>query len=135
MMMVRPELPQGFELSLAWEIPVRAPSLQSIVSSARYLCVAWFDDGLSAAQAAARTFLESDSVTYEYRRQDELRSQDIRPLVRDVVVEPGPGGACEIGLDVHLGQEGSVRPEHVLAGIGFAVPPESIHRVGLFWES
>ena len=135
MMMVRPELPQGFELSLVWEVPLRAPSLQSIIRSARYRCVAWCDEGLSVAQAAARTFLASESVTCEYRRGEEVRSQDIRPLVRDVVVEPGPGGACEIELDVHLGQNGSVRPEHVLAGLGFAMPPESIHRVGLSWES
>lgn len=135
LMMLRPELPQGFELSEVWEVPLRAPSLQAIICSARYRCVAWCDDGLSAARAAAQAFLASESVMYEYRRKDEVRSQDIRPLVRDVVVGPGAGGACEIELDVRLGQEGSVRPEHVLAVLGFAGPAESIERVSLSWES
>ena len=133
-MMVQHHLPKGFTLSDVEEVPVGAPSLQSILTSARYDCVARHPEAPEAIQLAVENFLSSDSVIFEFQRRDKLHSQDIRPLVNEVVVEGISGSTYRVELDVRLAQDGSVRPEHVLAALGFSQPADSIHRVCLSWK-
>ena len=134
MMMVQPHLPEGFNLSGVEEVPVGAPSLQSILTAARYRCVARHPEAPDTVRLAVQSFLASDSVICEYQRRDKVQSQDIRPLVKDVVVEAVDNGTYRIQLDVRLAQDGSVRPEHVLKVLGFSEPADSIHRVCLSWQ-
>ncbi|MBN1855473.1 MAG: DUF2344 domain-containing protein [Dehalococcoidia bacterium] len=135
MMMVQLQLPRGFEVSNVQEVPVGAPSLQSILTSARYSCVARHPEAPDIVHQAVQDFLNADSIICEYQRRDKVHSQDIRPLVNSLVVEEAEGGTYRIELSVRLAQDGSVRPEHVLASLGFSQPADSIHRVSLSWET
>ena len=131
----RRELPAGFELYEAWEVPLGAPALQALIRMARYECVAVHAGGVPAAREAAAAFLRCDSVVHNYSRAEEEKSVDLRPLVRSIAVEPGPGALCRVALEVSIGQEGSARPEHVLEELGFSLPAESTRRVALSFES
>ncbi len=135
LMTLRRQLPTGFTLLNAWEMPHGAPALQSMVRKARYHCAAWHEGGLAAAREAARSFLDSRSVVYEYVRGDEVRSVDLRPLVHGVVVDSTTDVHwCSVSLEVSIGQKGSARPDHVLAALGFAAPIDLVHREGLILE-
>jgi len=131
MMLVRREIPSGFVLLDAWEVPVGAPGLQASLRTARYRCVAVHPEGVAAAHRAVEVFLQSESVVYSFTRQEETRSIDLRPLVHAIAVEPGPGDSCRMDLNVSIGQEGSARPDHVLGVLGFSLPAESVERVAL----
>lgn len=133
-MMLREQLPKGFMLLEVWQLPQSAPGLQAAVRRARYRCVAWHAGGVRAARDAAATFMGSESVLHEYVRGDETKSTDLRPLVHAVTVSPGAENWCHVDLMVSAGQEGSARPDHVLAVLGCTMPAESIHRVALLLE-
>ncbi len=131
MMMARGQLPAGFNLLNAWEVPEGASSLQAAVRRARYRCVAYHEGGVSAALDAARTFLCAESIVHQFTRGDQVKSVDLRPFVHSLAVQGGPEERCTVGLEVSIGQGGTARPDHVLAALGFAAPADSIHRVAL----
>lgn len=131
MMLVRRELPAGFTLYEAREVAEGAPALQACVKTARYHCIAVHTLGVDAARSAAEAFLAAESVVHTYARGDEERAVDLRPLVRSVAVEPGPGGRCLVDMEVGIGQEGSARPDHVLGVLGFVLPADDIRRAQL----
>ncbi|MBN1152863.1 MAG: DUF2344 domain-containing protein [Dehalococcoidia bacterium] len=131
MMMVRRELPEGFTLLEVREVPEGAPALQASVNMARYRCVALHPAGIDAARAAVGEFLAAQSVAHTFSRGEETRTIDLRPLVHRLSVESAHEGMCVVEMDVQIGQEGSARPDHVLAVLGFALPAESITRLEL----
>jgi len=130
-MLGRRELPSGFELHDAWEVPEGAPALQALVRAARYRCLAFHGGQLSAARQAVDTFLQSESVVYCFSRGEEQRTVDLRPHVRFIEVESAPEGSCLVEMEVGIGQEGSARPDHVLGVLGFTLPAASILRLAL----
>lgn len=134
-MMARRQLPDGFVLLDAWEVPVGAPGLQATVRTARYVCVASHAGGVVAAQGAVDAFLRAESVVYSFKRGEEERSVDLRPLVHSVAVRQEVDDLCRVEVEVAIGQEGSARPDHILGALGFSAPAVSIHRVGLYFES
>ncbi len=133
-MMTRSQLPAGFLLFDAREVPVGAPALQTMVRMARYRCVAWHDGGVPGALDAIRAFLQSESAIHQFVRGDEVKTVDLRPHVRTIVVEQGSDDWCTVEMLVSIGQEGSARPDHVLAALGFSSPEKSIHRLELLLE-
>ncbi len=134
-MLARREMPAGFEMHSAVEIPLSAPSLQSVVRSATYRSVATHPEGVDGARAAVGSFLQSDSVPYVVMRKDGEKTVELRPLVQDIVVESCSSDACEVRMHVGLSQEGTVRAEHVLDVLGFEAPAISIHREAVSLEA
>lgn len=134
-MVVSGQLPQGFTLDTVDEVPLTLGSLQSKVCAARYTCEAQHPGGLDGARRAAVAFLESQSCVYEYARGEETRSVDLRPFVLSLEVRAGRPGTCRLDLHVRHGQEGSVRPDHVLAVLGFCEPAECVHRTELLIQA
>lgn len=130
-MVVRQQLPQGFELYAVDEVPASLGSLQSKVCAARYVCGARHPAGCEGARRAAAAFLSRESCVYEYTRAEETRTVDLRPFVLDLSIEECDDGMCRGCLHVKHGQEGSIRPDYVLSALGFAEPAEYIHRIEL----
>jgi radical SAM-linked protein len=134
LMMARSQLPVGFTLLDAWEVPNGAPALQTMVQTARYECIAMHQIGVAEAQRAAGAFMQAESVVHHFIRGGEEKEVDLRPLVREIVVRAGPNDSCRIDLEVRIGQEGSARPDHVLSELGFVEPAIAIHRAALSFE-
>jgi len=130
----RRELPSGFELLDAWEVPEGAPAPQALVRRARYRCVAVHEGGLPEARRAVDAFLAAESVVHRFSRGEEEKEVDLRPHVRSIGVEPESDDSCLVEMEVDIGQEGSARPDHVLGVLGFSLPAASIKRVELSFE-
>ena len=129
-MLASEQLPQGFTLQAVDEVPLSLDSLQSRVAAATYECRARHPRCLEGARQAAAAFLESGSCLYEFARGEEMRTVDLRPFVLTLDVAECDSDMCLVGLRVKQGQQGSVRPDHVLLALGFC-EPESIHRTEL----
>jgi radical SAM-linked protein len=134
LMLVRREIPRGFMVHDAIEMPLSAPSLQSVIQSAAYKCVAVHPAGADGARRAVEAFLNAESVQHTVTRGDGVKTVELRHLVRDLESSPADGDECEVLMQVSLSQDGTVRPEHVLEVLGFNLPATSIHRVAVSLE-
>ena len=134
MMLARREMPAGFEVLDAWEVPLGAPALQASVQMASYRCVAAHVGGFAAVERAVEAFIQAERVVYRFTRGEEERETDLRPLVHSIMVEPSHDVSWLVALDVSVGQQGTARPDHVLSALGFALPAESIQRVALSFD-
>ena len=104
---VNAELPQGMQIVEAWECPLTAPSLMSVICAERYrvrlgacgveVLPVWTAD---RARAAAAEFLASERVLAKREGKAGLRSLDIRGMVVRLAVEDEPDGSVQ--LDVLL---------------------------------
>lgn len=133
-MLARREMPRGFAVQDAMEMPLSAPSLQSVIRSAAYKCVAIHPGAMDGARQRIEAFLAAESVQHVFPRGDSVKTVELRPLVCSMDVNVAAGGDCEVLMQVSLSQEGTVRPEHVLEVLGFSTPALSIHRVAVSLE-
>jgi radical SAM-linked protein len=123
---VAPQLPPAIRVLAAEEAGLARPSLQAETRFSEYR-VDVAGERASAAAAIAR-FLAAQSVPWEHRREDEVRSYDIRALVQDLEVEGEPAsGTLRLRMLLRNDSSGSGRPEQVAAALGLP-PPSRIHR-------
>lgn len=124
------QLPTGISLVSAEEVGLALPAVQADVRFAEYEVDV---PGVSAeaAEQAAERFLAQESVPWEHRREDEVRSYDIRTLVDRIdVAGARDGGGVRLKMRLRNDNEGAGRPDQVAAALGFP-PPERVHRTKL----
>ena len=128
---VEPQLPQGLTVSEVSDVPIDAPSLQSLVRQAEYRVRVSVGDDPDRLQREVRKFLAAESVPWEHLREQSLRRYDLRKLVYDLWVEGKANGQATIGMLLKNDPEASGRPEQVVAALGVDNPPDEIHRTRL----
>src|SRR5204863_4848717 len=105
------------------------PSVQADVRFAEYdVAVASADVGDAAQKIDA--FLAAASVPWEHRRQEELRSYDIRALVESIEIVGESADELRLRMRLRSDSSGSGRPEQVVAALGL-LAPQRIHRTKL----
>lgn len=130
------QLPTGLAATAAHEVALALPALQAEVRAAEYevdVCGGGASGAAidpAATQQAVDAFLAAESVPWEHRREDEVRSYDIRALVRSIEVEELPPGGVRLRMRLKNDSSGSGRPEQVVAALGLPAPSR-IHRTGL----
>jgi len=88
-------------------------------------------DLIERARGAVAAFLAAEAVPWEHRREDEVRSYDIRALVADMRVEGATAdGGLRLWMRLKNDNSGSGRPEQVVAALGLPAPVR-IHRTAL----
>jgi len=142
---LRRQIGPGIQVTEASAIPVNAPSLQSQVRFAEYRVVVGKEeeDRAICAGAAAPAdigaevgrFLEAKSLMWQHTRDTEVRSYDLRSLVKRLWVAEEKNGEVSLGMVLRCDPGGAGRPEQVTAALGFAGPPRSIHRTRLLLET
>lgn len=125
---VSPQLPPAIEIRSVEEVGLSLPALQADVRFAEYDVDVGGD--ASAAQPAIDQFLAAASVPWEHKREDEVRSYDIRPLVESIEIAGAEGGGTRLRMRLRNDNNGSGRPEQVVAALGLGVPLR-IHRTRL----
>ncbi len=125
---VSPQLPPAIEIRSVEEVGLSLPALQADVRFAEYDVDVSGDAG--AAQPAIDRFLAAASVPWEHKREDEVRSYDIRPLVESIEVAGAEGGVTRLRMRLRNDNNGSGRPEQVAAAVGLGAPLR-IHRTRL----
>ncbi len=123
---VSKQLTPGIALASAREVARGLPALQAEVRFAEYDADV---PGVEreAAQRAAEAFLAKESMPWEHKREDDVRSYDIRTLVQDISVTITEGGGVRLHMRVRSDSGGSGRPEQIVAALGLPAPVR-IHR-------
>lgn len=133
MMMVKPQLPSGFDVFDVREVGLRVPSLQSCLAFAEYRVEIESNKAEEEVKAAILSLLQAGKLPWQHSRGDKTRVYDLRALVDDVwLIGCYPARNEEsvyvLGMRLRCGDEGSGRPEQVTAALSFMRPPDSIHR-------
>ncbi len=126
-----PRLPDGLEVTEAYDVPLDWPSLQSQVSKAEYLVVVEAEPGAAIIQEAVGSFMDKESLPWEHQRDKEVRRYDIRAQVHALRLVDSTDDLATLEMTLKCDPSGSGRPEQVVAALGLQVPPRSIHRKGL----
>jgi len=123
------QLPAGIAVVAAEEVGLALPSVQADVRFAEYevtVSGADRDDAMRKIEG----FLAAATVPWEHRRQEEVRSYDIRALVERIDVADGTDGELALRMRLRSDSSGSGRPEQVVAALGLSAP-QRIHRTKL----
>ena len=124
------QLPAGISIVSAEEVGMALPALQADVRFAEYdVDVPAPDAGVDVPLAIER-FLAAGSIPWEHKREDEVKSYDIRTQVEVIELIARDGDAVRLHLRLKNDSSGSGRPEQVVAALGLA-PPTRIHRTKL----
>jgi hypothetical protein len=125
----------------AQEVGLTLPSLQAEVRAAEYEVDAPRPDDYDA-DAAVQRLLDAETIPWEHKREDEVKSYDLRPLIIELeVTRSGPQAPPPASLDsadlVSLrmllrndSTSGSGRPEQVALALRLGTPTR-IHRTSL----
>jgi radical SAM-linked protein len=130
---VAPQLPAGLRAVAAEEVGIALPALQAEVRFAEYEVDVSPDPGVDVTAAIDR-FLAHETVAWEHRREDEVRSYDIRALVDRIDLLRRHDGAVVLHMRLKNDSSGSGRPEQVALALGLGAP-RRIHRTKLVLAS
>jgi radical SAM-linked protein len=122
------QLPEGVRLVSAEEVGLALPAAQADVRFAEYE-VDIADISADAAEHAVKEFMAKDSVPWEHKREDQVRSYDIRALVDKIEVAAAEGGV-RLRMRLRCDSSGAGRPEQVAAALGLPAPSR-MHRTKL----
>ncbi len=126
-------LPPGIEPLAAWEVGLHAPSLQSQLRWAEYEVRAPAE-GFTLPEVEARidALLAAETFPWEHRRETNVRSYDLRPLVL-AIKATAEDGCLLLTLRLRAEQQMTARADQVALALGLALPL-SIHRRSLYLE-
>jgi len=126
------QLPQGINIISVLQVPPDAPSLQSQVRRAEYRVEIETDKPVDEIKAAIDSFLALAELPWQHKRDEEMRSYDIRKLVERVWFVEAHGTICVLGMCLRADGSASGRAEQVALALGFDGQPKSICRTRLF---
>jgi radical SAM-linked protein len=124
------QLPAAMTIISVEETGMALPALQADVRFAEY--EVGLAPGASAddARAAVDAFLAAETFPWEHKRDDEVRSYDIRAQVESIDVAQQADGPVRLLMRLKNDNTGSGRPEQVVAALGLGTPVR-IHRTKL----
>lgn len=130
MQQLAPQLPAGISIVSAEEVGMALPALQADVRFAEYDVDVPPPQPRDVAVAAVERFLNAESIPWEHKREDEVKSYDIRGQVESIELVANAGDEVRLRLRLKNDGSGSGRPEQVIAALGLP-PPLRIHRTKL----
>lgn len=128
---VSQQLPPGIEILQVHQIALTLPSLQSQV---RYVeCKVEVETEMEPKEieSALASLLSAKHLPWQHQRDTGTRSYDLRALIDDLRLIDWHHPYCTIDMRLRCDSSGSGRPEQVIAALGFANHPRSIHRTKL----
>jgi len=126
------QLPQGMTIINVGQVSPDAPSLQSQVRRAEYRVEVETDKPAGEIKASIDSFLALKELPWQHKRDEEMRSYDLRKLVERVWIVESNKAKCVLGMCLRADGSASGRAEQVALALGFSGQPKSICRTGLF---
>lgn len=120
----------GIELSQVVEVPLSAPSLQSLVTSATYEAFL-SPEAISPADLHERieTILAAQNLPQQRKRgRDTAKEFDLRPLIIDLSAAISDEKQARISMELFLSPTKTGRPDDVLAALSLDPLDARIHR-------
>ncbi len=128
---VRKQLPSGLDILEVQQVPLIAPSLQSRLRFIEYKVEVNSSKNPKEMQAAIARLLHTESLPWQHMRDTGPRQYDLRKLIADLWLIDWQDTKCTIGMRLRSDSRGTGRPEQVIAALGMADYPISIHRTKL----
>jgi radical SAM-linked protein len=126
------QLPKDMSITSVVQVPADVPSLQSQVRRAEYRVELQTDKTADEIKDAIDSFLAKTELPWQHKRDEEIRSYDIRKLVERVWLIEVRGTICVLGMCLRADGSASGRAEQVALALGFNGQPKSICRTRLF---
>lgn len=128
------QLPEAMSIRAVEEVGLALPALQADVRSAEYevdlAAGSNGTPGAAAAVTAVEEFLAATAIPWEHKRDDQVRSYDIRAQVESMAVAEHEQDYVRLLMRLKNDNTGSGRPEQVTLAMGLT-PPVRIHRTKL----
>jgi len=124
-----PTLPAGASVLAVEEVGLGLPALQASVRFAEYEVDVEPPEGVDV-ERAVEDLLRAESIAWQHKREEEVRSYDLRPLVDEVRVVRNDAEGVRLRMRLRSDSTGSGRPEQVAAALGLGTP-RRIHRTKL----
>jgi radical SAM-linked protein len=131
MMMVKHQLPVGFDIFDAWEVGLNAPSLQCSLAFAEYRSEVRSERDGQWLRDSIHSLLQAKELPWHHYRGARIHFYDLRALIDELWVIDACDSLCVLGMRLRCDANSSGRPEQVVAALGFSQYPESIHRMKL----
>jgi radical SAM-linked protein len=128
---VSSQLPSGITLSEVEEVYAALPSLQSQVSSAEYRATVQAREPEQKMERRLEALLSKQALPRERRG----KVYDLRPLIESLWLEEKGKGDYVLGMRLRTGENGTGRPDEVLAELGLAELVKAVERARLFFPS
>lgn len=129
---VRAELPPGFALHTAHEVPLKGPSLQSQVRYAVYrVSFAAHVPAVVLQQQIAR-LLHTATLPRERTVKGKVRAYDLRPLIHTLCYSASDGTHVTTMVLANM-DSGTARVDEVVAEMGLLADMRAVHRTRLLF--
>lgn len=127
---VRQQLPRGIDFVETQVMAIQLPSLQSSVRSAEYVVEINMERSADDVEQAIFSLLKARRLPWQHKRESQVRSYDLRALIEHLWLKEARSPQFSLGMRLRCDENGSGRPEQVVAALGFPYPT-SIHRTRL----
>jgi radical SAM-linked protein len=131
---IRPALPEGMELHMVEQIPIKDPTLQHLLRQAEYRVRVETDLPVEALTQRIETLLAADKIAQTRQRKKQIEAIDLRPWLHELVLESFGGGEASLRIRLTAGQFGNLRPEEVLKALGLGDNWAEIERTRLIFD-
>jgi len=131
---LEPELPAGFAVHMAWEVPLRAPSAQSQLRYAVYRVALEARQPADALRAELECLLSARELPRQKTVKGKVREYDLRPLIHDVWYDCPADGEHVVGLVLVHGSTGAGRVDEVTDELGMLEDLRSVERTRLIFD-
>jgi radical SAM-linked protein len=128
---IRRQLPPGFGVSEAEEVPPQWRALQAAVRFSEYTATLATDLPRAELQDRLDGLLASETLPRERMRDREVRRYDLRPLIDRLWVQSEKAGQVVLGMRLQTDQEATGRPDEVLAALALAATARQVNRTRL----
>jgi len=131
---VWPQLPAGFGLESAWDVPLRSAPLQALVRYSVYRVGLRAAETPEVVQQALTRLLSSETVPWQREVKGRRRDFDLRALIRDLWYIRQAGDRHWVGMALVTDNTASGRPGDVLDLLGLGDRQHAIERVRLIFD-
>ncbi len=123
--------PPGLHIYHIADVPVRSPSLQTLVRSSEYRIRLNDDIDPNLVRERIAKLMDAPSLDQQRERKGKAITVNVRPLIHTIYLED------ETQLIAHLvvGDAGNMRPDELMTAMGLQDSYLSIHRVRLHLDS
>jgi radical SAM-linked protein len=128
---IRQQLPPGFGVSEAEEVPAQWRALQTAVRFSEYAATVSTELPPAEIQERLDALMRAESLPRQRLRDREVRRYDLRPLIDRLWVQSHQAGQVVLGMRLQTDQQATGRPDEVLAALDLAESPRTIHRTRL----
>jgi radical SAM-linked protein len=131
---IGPALPAGLQLHSVEQVPLKSPTLQSLLRQAKYRVLVETDLPAETLIERIDKLLAADKLIQTRRRRKKEEAFDLRPWLHELRLESVAAGEACLQMRLTAGQFGNLRPEEVLKTLDLADNWAEIERTRLIFE-